>query len=96
MKLIGITRNKSAWLLVAVAISLMTGRRIESLALMISGDFLSPPAVLFEATGFVISCLMLVGIYLIRPLFSSMVRSEEELQNMIAKLSTLSDLSSII
>jgi uncharacterized membrane protein YhiD involved in acid resistance len=91
VKLIGITRKKTAWLLIAAAISLMTVRRIESLALMISGDLRTSPDVLFEVTGLVISCFMLAGIYLIQPLFSSMARSEEELQKMNAKLSTLSE-----
>lgn len=91
VKLIGITKKKTAWLLVAAAISLMTVRRIESLALMLSGDLRGSPDVLFEVTGFVISCFMLAGIYLIQPLFSSMAHSEEELQKMNAKLSTLSE-----
>jgi hypothetical protein len=91
VKLIGITGKKTAWLLVAAAISLMTVRRIESLVLMISGDLPGSPDVLFEVIGLVISCFMAAGIYLIQPVFLSMSRSEEALKDMNTKLSALSE-----
>jgi hypothetical protein len=91
VKLIGITGKKTAWLLVAAAISLMTVRRIESLALMIWGNLPGPPDIMFEVIGLIISCFMAAGIYLIQPVFSSMTRAEETLQNMNTKLSALSE-----
>jgi hypothetical protein len=90
LRLIPITGKKSAWLLVAVAISLMTVRRFQSLVLLVSGQSSAAPDVFFEVVGLVISCCMMVGIYLIQPLFEEMASSRDELRSMNEKLSSLS------
>ena len=90
LRLIPITGKKTAWLLVAVAISLMTVRRFQSLVLLVSGQSSAAPDVFFEAVGLVISCCMMAGIYLIQPLFRAMASSRDELRGMNEKLSSLS------
>ena len=90
LRLITITGKKTAWLLVAAAISLMTVRRFESLVRLVSGQSSSAPDVIFEVVGLVISCCMMAGIYLIQPLFRAMASSRQELMDMNNKLSSLS------
>lgn len=91
VRLIAVTGKKTAWLLVATAVSLMTLRRLETLALLLAGSQASPPDILFDVIGLVISCCMLAGIYLIRPVFSSLARSEADLRKMNERLSALSE-----
>jgi hypothetical protein len=90
LRLIPITGKKTAWLLVAVAITLMTVRRFQSLIHLFSGLSFSAPNVLFEVVGLAISCCMMAGIYLIQPLFKEMDSSRHELKDMNDKLSSLS------
>ena len=90
LRLIPITGKKTAWLLVAAAISLMTVRRFESLVRLVSGQSSSAPDVIFEVVGLVVSCCMIAGIYLIQPLFRAMASSRQELMDMNNKLSSLS------
>jgi PAS domain S-box-containing protein len=91
LRLIKTTKRRVAWGLVASAITLMALRRVESLLLAISGDPSHTPDLLFETNGLIISVLMLAGIYLIRPIFSALASSREELRSMNAKLSTLTE-----
>lgn len=90
LRLIPITGKKTAWLLVAIAISLMTVRRFESLVFLVSGEPSSAPDVFFEVVGLIISCAMVAGIYLIQPLFKEMASSRKELRDMNDTLSSLS------
>lgn len=90
VRLIRITKRKVAWLLIASAIAFMTLRRIESLATLLHGGTINSSLVIFEVIGLTISILLLSGIYLIKPLFTSIVRSEEELQALNVKLKALS------
>jgi hypothetical protein len=90
LRLIPITGKKTAWLLVAVAISLMTVRRFQSLVLLVSRQSSAAPDMLFEAVGLVISCCMMAGIYIVQPLFRAMASSRDELRSMNEKLSSLS------
>ncbi len=90
LRLIPITGKMTAWLLIALAISLMTVRRFESLVRLASGQAPSTPDVLFEVVGLVISCAMVAGIYLIQPLFQEMASSREKLRGMNEILSSLS------
>ncbi len=90
LSLIRTTKRRVAWGLVASAITLMAVRRIESLLLAIAGGPHTPD-LLFEINGLVISTLMFAGIYLIRPIFSALASSQEELRSMNAKLSALTD-----
>ncbi len=86
--LIRTTKRSLAWVLLAGAITLMAVRRIESLILLVA-DPSRPPDLLFEINGLVLSVLMFVGIYHIRPIFSALADSEEELRSMNAKLGAL-------
>jgi hypothetical protein len=90
LRLIPLTGKRTAWLLVAVAIALMTERRFESLVNLVAGGPDSEPNVFFEIVGLVISVFMMAGIYLIRPVFSEMAASREELRRMNERLSSLS------
>lgn len=89
VRLIGVTRSTAAWLFVALAIGLMTVRRIESLVFLLSGEPSPAPNLLFEAVGLVISVFMLAGMYMIQPLFTAMVRSREAVITANEKLSIL-------
>jgi len=96
VRLIWVTKKKIAWLLVASGITLMTVRRIESLLLLVSGGATKQSELVFETIGLVISVLLLAGIYLIRPLFTSFAQSEEELLALNEKLSALSEEQSLL
>ena len=91
MKLVPVTGKRIAWLLIAAAIIFMAVRRIESLVMLLSGETVTRSLVVFETIGLVTSALMFAGIYLIKPLFASIVRSEEELRALNVKLSSLSE-----
>jgi PAS domain S-box-containing protein len=78
LKLISVTNRATAWLLLASAIALMTIRRIESLIFIVSGRPALSESLMFEVVGLALSALMFAGIYLIRPLFSEIVRIGEE------------------
>lgn len=58
--------------------------------ILISGDPSYTPDLLFEVNGLVISLLMAAGMYLIRPIFSTLARSEETSRAMNEKLTALS------
>jgi hypothetical protein len=90
VRLIRITKRKIAWLLIAFAIAFMTLRRIESLATLLHGGTINSSLVIFEVIGLTISILMLSGIHLIKPLFTSLARSEEELRALNVKLAAFS------
>ena len=91
LRLIPVTGKMTAWLLVALAISLMTVRRFESLVRLVPGQSSSPPDVLFEVVGLVISVAMVAGIYLIQPLFKEMAASRLKLRHMNDTLTSLSE-----
>jgi PAS domain S-box-containing protein len=80
LRLIRITGKKTAWSLIALAITLMTFRRVESLVMAISDDASFRPDYLFELLGLAISALMFFGISRIKPLFLSITRVREEQQ----------------
>ncbi len=86
--LIRTTKRSLAWVLLAGAITLMAVRRIESLLLLVANPSHAPD-LLFEINGLVLSVLMFAGIYHIRPIFSALADSQEELQSMNTKLSAL-------
>ncbi len=91
LRLIPLTGKRTAWLLIALAIAFMTERRFESLVDLVVAGPGSEPDVSFELVGLVISVLMLAGIYLIRPAFSELAASREELRRMNERLSSLSE-----
>jgi PAS domain S-box-containing protein len=91
VRLISITGKRVAWLLIAFAIALMMLRRVESLAMLLAGTAVTRSLLIFELVGLATSILMLAGIYLIRPMFTAIVRSEGELRAINEKLTALSE-----
>lgn len=90
VRLIPVTGKRIAWLLIALAIAFMAVRRIESFLMLLANGMATRSMLVFEVVGLATSVLMFSGIYLIKPLFTSIVRSEEELRALNSKLSTLS------
>lgn len=78
-KLIGITGRRSAWILIAVALTFMAVRRVVPLYRLIIGDVSLPPDPFNEVIGLVLSITMAVGIARIAPLFIERKRAEEKL-----------------
>lgn len=91
LRLIRVTDRTTAWLLLALAISLMTVRRIESLVFILSGSPTVSAGLMFESVGLVLSVLMFAGVYSIKPLFSEIIRAGEEHRNTSARLKILSE-----
>jgi signal transduction histidine kinase/CheY-like chemotaxis protein len=79
-RLIGITGRRSAWMLIAVALTLMAVRRVVPLYRLVSGDMSIPPDPLNEAIGLALSVCMATGIAFIAPLFVERKQVEEELR----------------
>lgn len=91
LRLIAITKRTTAWLLLASAISLMTVRRIESLIGFLANKPITVPDMVFETVGLILSVFMFAGVYYIRPVFSEIMRTRDELRTMNEKLSVLSE-----
>lgn len=96
LRLIRITREQRAWLLIAAAITLMTIRRMITFYRLVSGDMDKPPDLSAEFVALTISILMVSGIGLISPLFLSIKRSEERIQNQMDYLFTLREVDRVI
>jgi PAS domain S-box-containing protein len=58
--------------------------------MLLAGAAVTRPLFLFEIVGLITSVVMLAGLYLIRPTFAAIVRSEVELRTMNEKLTVLS------
>jgi PAS domain S-box-containing protein len=81
IRLIKVTRNSGAWLLIASAIILMGLRRLIPLYRLLSGDWSRPPDLTAELVALVISFLMVMGIACIAPLFRVTQRTEQEVRH---------------
>jgi hypothetical protein len=90
LRLIAVTGKRIAWLAISIAITLMALRRVDSFIMLLEGIVVTPSLILFEVIGLVTSVLMLAGIFMIRPLFLSITRSEEEARNSNTRLNALS------
>ena len=80
LRLIRVTGRKTGWLLIAIAVSLMAVRRVESLVMILSGGESSGGALLFEVVGLLLSVLMFAGIWKISPIFQELADSREKLR----------------
>ena len=80
LRLTRITGRRTAWALIAAAVSLMALRRCITLFGLISGGLPRPPDLLAELVALGTSALMVVGIVWIAPLFLSIKRAEEALR----------------
>lgn len=80
LRLIRITGRRTAWVLIAMAISLMAIRRCITLSDILSGRVVTAELTA-ELVALATSALMVVGVALIAPLFLSIKRSEEALRD---------------
>ena len=91
LRLIRITGKYPAWSLIATAIFLMAIRRSITFGRLISGDLSHHPDLLAELVALVISVIMVMGIAWIAPLFVSIKRSQEKLQESEARIRVLNE-----
>ena len=75
LRLIRLTGRRMAWSLIAVALVLMSVRRIIPLYHLLSGSSAFSPDLLNELIGLALSLLMALGVAGIAPLFSAIKRS---------------------
>ncbi len=80
LRLIRLTKTRTAWILIAVAIFLIALRQFIIFYRLVTGDLSSPPDLSDELLTVAISVIIVVGVASIAPLFLSIKRSEEELQ----------------
>ncbi|HIP95796.1 MAG TPA: GAF domain-containing protein, partial [Anaerolineae bacterium] len=80
MRLISVTRKRTAGALIATAVFLMAVRRCITLFRLLTGDLSRPPDLPAELVALAISVLMAVGIARIAPVFLSIRRSEDTLR----------------
>lgn len=99
LRLIPVTRGKSAWILLSMSILTMGIRRLISLIDLIGNLPAKSSDLGYELVGCLGSALMLAGILLIRPMFESFTSAEAqnkkliaELQSALSKVKTLSGL----
>lgn len=87
LRMIRITKQKPAWVLMAMAFSLMALRRCLSLYQLLFTDFTPQPLdQIYELVGLATSALMLGGIAWIAPLFFSIKSSEEALSAEVERM----------
>jgi len=91
LRLIRITGKYTAWTLIAAAIFLMALRRSITFGRLISGDISHHPDLLAELVALIISVIMVLGIAWIAPLFVSIKRSHEQLQESEARIRILNE-----
>ncbi|MHB9020157.1 MAG: hypothetical protein ACYC3G_04825 [Minisyncoccota bacterium] len=81
IKLVDITKSiKQAWIMIAIALILMSFRRAISLYLILNGVSYGTFEIINEVIGLVLSLSMMMGIFGIAPLFNTVKRSEQEIK----------------
>lgn len=81
IKLIDITKPiRQAWIMIAIALILMSFRRAISLYLIFGGASYGIFEIINEIIGLVLSLSMMIGIFGIAPLFHAIKRSEQEIK----------------
>jgi len=85
IRLISMTGRRAAWGLIAVALVLMSVRRIVPLYRLMMGDTSHLPDAMNEVIGLALSIAMAIGISRIAPLFLERIRTEEELKRLTLK-----------
>lgn len=79
LRLIWVTGSRTAWSLIALAVTLMAARRGITLFRVLSGDATYTPDLSAELLAVVISAAMLLGLAWIAPLFNEINLSREKL-----------------
>lgn len=69
LRLVAITKHRTAWLLIAAAVLLMAVRRSITLYALLLGQAAQPPDLAAESVALVISVLMVAGVWRIAPVF---------------------------
>lgn len=91
LTLIPLTEKRLAWSLIALALFLMAARRAISLYILIAGSTAAVMDPLQEYVGLVLSVSMLLGVALIRPIFTESKRVNEALRSSEEKFRTVAD-----
>jgi len=81
LRLIKVTGWRSAWLLLAVAAGLQAVRRMLRLVEWLDAGDGGPVSAPTEVIGLLISIVMLVGVFSIKPIFEALKRSEQVLRD---------------
>lgn len=93
LRLIRISRSKTAWILISTAIAGMALRRSITLVTLVIGDSPHRLDLPYELIGLFTSLFMLVGIHYIAPIFVNMNIKEEELRRSETQLRTIIETS---
>ena len=80
LRLIRITGGRTAWVLIALALCFMALRRGIKLWRLLSGDFADPADLFDDVASLAISLCMLAAVWWIPPLFLTVQRAAETLQ----------------
>ena len=91
LRLVGITRHRTAWVLIACGVLLMAVRRTITLARLALADLPHPPDMAAESIALAISILMVLGVGRIAPLFLDLKRSAAEIEKSRLKLQAIMD-----
>ncbi len=91
LRLMRITGRWRIWILISVAFLLMAIRRSIALSAILGGAPVSPPVMSEELVALATSILMVAGIVWIAPLFFSIRRAEDALQEGEEKYRSLTD-----
>ncbi|TAN40256.1 MAG: hypothetical protein EPN25_08415 [Nitrospirae bacterium] len=87
IRMIWITGGRTGWALVAAAVLGMALRRSIAFSWIFSGGTPHPLDPLFETVGLITSLLMVIGLYLIRPVLASIRESREAMRELNERLS---------
>ncbi len=89
LRLIPVTKNRSAWLLIAAAVLLMALRRVTTLIQTFLLSEATPLDEFVELITLMISLTLFGGLYRIEPLFLSRDRLIRELEKALSEVKTL-------
>jgi PAS domain S-box-containing protein len=89
LRLIRISGRRQAWILISLAVTLMAIRRLLTLWGIVTGHRPAPVDWSAEWVALITSGLLFLGIYLIRPLFRLVKKSEESLRESEKRYRTL-------
>ena len=80
LRLIPVTGKRLAWVAIAVALLLMSVRRLIVFYHILSGETVHTPDFIAEVVALIISAMMVFGLAYLAPFFISIVRTDEKLK----------------
>lgn len=92
LRLIPVSGRKLAWSLIATALFGMAGRRLMSLAALLSNGHPTVTTLEYELLGLTTSALMLVGVTYIAPIFNELNDANDKLKDALGKVKVLGGL----